>query len=134
MGNLLDLFVFKYNRTDFHELNLDWLISDMKQLAEHMENIEEWKEEYQETYDALKLLYDNLMAGNFPPSFVDALKNWIGEHGIEIIAEKIKAIHFGLTNDGYFCAFIPESWSDVHFDTVEDYDDPLYGHLVLQYD
>ena len=35
---LLDLFVFKYNRTDFHELNLDWIISDMRTLAETLEN------------------------------------------------------------------------------------------------
>lgn len=38
MGNLLDLFVFKYNRTDFHELNLDWIISDVKTMAETLEN------------------------------------------------------------------------------------------------
>lgn len=38
MGNLLDLFVFKYNRTDFHELNLDWLISDVRTLAETLNN------------------------------------------------------------------------------------------------
>lgn len=38
MGNLLDLFVFKYNRTDFHELNLDWIISDVKTLAETLNN------------------------------------------------------------------------------------------------
>lgn len=38
MGNLLDLFVFKYNRTDFHELNLDWIISDIKTLAETLKN------------------------------------------------------------------------------------------------
>lgn len=38
MGNLLDLFVFKYNRTDFHELNLDWLISDVRVLAQTLEN------------------------------------------------------------------------------------------------
>lgn len=35
---LLDLFVFKYNRTDFHELNLDWIISDMRTLAETLQN------------------------------------------------------------------------------------------------
>lgn len=38
MGNILDLFVFRYNRTDFHELNLDWLISDVKTLAETLNN------------------------------------------------------------------------------------------------
>lgn len=35
---LLDLFAFKYNRTDFHELNLDWIISDLRTLAETLEN------------------------------------------------------------------------------------------------
>lgn len=38
MGNLLDLFVFKYNRTDFHELNLDWIISDVKTMAETLQS------------------------------------------------------------------------------------------------
>lgn len=38
MGNLLDLFCFKYNRTDFHELNLDWVISDIKTIAETLKN------------------------------------------------------------------------------------------------
>lgn len=120
--------------TNFHEINLDWLIKKMKELLDRMQSIEDWKDEYQETYDNLKQLYDDLMAGNFPPSFVEALTKWISEYGIEIIAEKIKAVHFGLTNDGYFCAYIPDSWSDIHFETVEDYDDPLYGHLMLLYD
>ena len=43
-------------------------------------------------------------------------------------------VYFGLTNDGYFCAYIPESWSKIQFDTVQDFDDPLYGHLMLIYD
>jgi hypothetical protein len=119
---------------NFHELNAEWLIKKMKELLDRMQSIEDWKDEYQETYDNLKQLYDDLMAGNFPPSFVEALTKWISEYGIEIIAEKIKAVHFGLTNDGYFCAYIPDSWSDIHFETVEDYDDSLYGHLMLLYD
>lgn len=35
---LFDLFCFKYNRTDFHELNLDWIISDVRTLAETLDN------------------------------------------------------------------------------------------------
>lgn len=35
---IFDLFCFKYNRTDFHELNLDWIISDLRTLAETLEN------------------------------------------------------------------------------------------------
>ena len=38
MGNLLDLFVSKYNRTDFHELNLDWLITEVTEMINQVEN------------------------------------------------------------------------------------------------
>lgn len=33
-----NLFVNRYNYTDFHELNLDWIISDIRTLAETLEN------------------------------------------------------------------------------------------------
>ena len=127
-------FTNEYPYTDFHEMNLSWVIAKIKELLDRIQNIETWKAEYQETYDNLKQLYDDLMDGKFPPSFVDAMTKWISEYGVEIIAQKIKAVHFGLTNDGYFCAFIPKSWSDVQFDTVTNSDDPLYGHLMLLYD
>lgn len=134
MSRLIDLFMSKYNYTDFHELNLSWLLEVVKQLLIEMDNMTDWKEQHEAEYQELKDLYDNLMAGNFPDSFADALKTWVGEHVVDIIAEQIKTVHFGLTNDGYFCAFIPSSWSDVQFDTVTDFDDPLYGHLMLIYD
>lgn len=47
-----------------------------------------------------------------------------------IIAKKVyesaKFVTFGLTDDGYFCAYIPESWEDVEFDTSEN------GELILR--
>lgn len=46
-------------------------------------------------------------------------------------------VFFGLTDSGYFVAYIPKSWSDVHFcTTVYDIDvpsEPEYGHLCLRY-
>lgn len=38
MGRIYDLFVSKYNYTDFHELNLDWLIAAIKQFEYEVEN------------------------------------------------------------------------------------------------
>lgn len=38
MGRIYDLFVSKYNYTDFHELNLDWLIAAIKQMEYELEN------------------------------------------------------------------------------------------------
>lgn len=57
------------------------------------------------------------------------------EHLIEeYIGDTIKHVYFGLTNAGYFAAYIPDSWADLHFSTITDYSSELYGHLVLMYD
>lgn len=134
MGILRDYFFNKYPYTDFHELNADWLIQATKEMLDTVDQINDWKVQHEAEYQELKQLYDDLLAGNYPESFKNSLINWIDKYGIDIIAQKIKTVHFGLTNDGYFCAFIPKSWSDIHFDTVTDSDDPLYGHLMLIYD
>ena len=46
-------------------------------------------------------------------------------------------VYFGLTDDGYFCAYIPRSWQNIQFNTTGlDIDVPIqpeYGHLVLSY-
>ena len=47
------------------------------------------------------------------------------------------AIFFGLTDSGYFVAYIPETWDEISFATT-GYDtvvpiQPEYGHLVLDY-
>ena len=56
----------------------------------------------------------------------------------EMVQEYLTAgVYFGLTEDGYFCAYIPESWKNIQFNTTGlDIDVPLqpeYGHLVLSY-
>lgn len=55
----------------------------------------------------------------------------------QIVANAIKNVFFGLTMNGYFVAYIPESWDDITFETT-GYDviissEPEYGHLVLSY-
>lgn len=70
---------------------------------------------------------------------VEALKNGDYTDIIEsYIAETIKMVFFGLTDSGYFIAYIPESWDDITFNTT-GYDIPAppsvpeYGHLILSY-
>lgn len=50
----------------------------------------------------------------------------------------MKTVYFGLTDAGYFVAYIPEAWDDIVFNTTE-YDivlalQPEFGHLVLSFD
>ena len=76
---------------------------------------------------------------------IDVLQDWINNFDEnmdtmlrEIIDRYIATmVLFGLTDDGYFVAYIPDSWSDVTFYTTEldiflDIE-PEYGHLVLAY-
>lgn len=46
-------------------------------------------------------------------------------------------VFFGLTDNGYFVAYIPETWDDITFQTtgwdVIVSDMPEYGHLCLAY-
>lgn len=67
---------------------------------------------------------DNLLAGN--------LAQLTG-----IIENAIKNVWFGLTQDGYFVAYVPESWNDVQFATtgldIVVPTVPEYGHLVVRY-
>ncbi len=56
----------------------------------------------------------------------------------EMVNKYITAgVYFGLTDDGYFVAYIPEAWNKIAFNTTGyDIDLPIqpeYGHLVLSY-
>ena len=59
---------------------------------------------------------------------------WVIETVRPIIEDRIKLVFFGLTNDGYFCAFIPDGWDEIIFDTGANYaDQDTYGKLMLSY-
>ena len=136
-NNPTELFDNEYPYTDFHELNLSWVILKVKQLLDKMQNMEEWREDYQQTVDDLKKFYDDLINGRYPPLFVENLRNWIEVHGVDIIGELVKMVFFGITDDGYFVAYIPDGWDDIIFGTTGYDDFPAgidYGHLTLSFE
>lgn len=126
--------IFPY--TDFHELNLDWILTHFKEFLDQIDALNAWKSEHEAEYLELKKLYDDILDGNFPDSMIESLRNWINVNGIELIGEMIKAVFFGLTQDGYFVAYIPDSWQEIQFGTSGLDDFPAgvdYGHLTLSY-
>ena len=128
------LFFNEYPYTDLHELNLSWVITQVKNITESVKDMDEWIATHQQEYEQLKKLYDQIISGNFPPSIINAFYNWMKNNAYDLIGSMVRTVHFGLTNDGYFCAYIPDNWSFLQFDTISDFSDPLYGHLVLMYD
>lgn len=81
----------------------------------------------------LKELFRQFQESGFEDYYAQQLAQWIAEHMDDIIAEAIKMVFFGLTDDGYFCAYIPQSWDAVQFDTIMDYSSDNYGCLTLDY-
>lgn len=133
MGNV---FNNEYPYTDFHELNLSWVLKKIKELIEHLRQIDAWKEEYQETVDNLQKFYDDLVAGNYPPEFVKNLQDWISVHGVDIIMKLIKMVFFAIDDNGYFIAYVPDNWSDITFGTsgLDTFPSGVeFGHLTLTY-
>lgn len=101
-------------------------------VVDYINNLISTDNEIFETIDAMKKDINVLQdwVDNFDEN-VDAMLKEIIEHYIATM------VFFGITDDGYFVAYIPESWDDITFYTTE-LDiflpiEPEYGHLVLAY-
>lgn len=86
-----------------------------------------------EDIDELQRLFEQFMESGFDDYYAEQVEKWIDEHLEFIYDHTIKQIYFGLTDDGYFVAYIPESWDDITFDTIMNYSDANYGALTLSY-
>ena len=126
----------KYPYTDFHELNLDWVLAKIKAHQDNIDEIFTIINAWADTAEKIKALYEAIISGNFPPEVIAALTDWMRENALDIVGDLVHMVFFGLTNDGYFCAFIPESWEDITFNTTGydiQVDDIDFGHLTLSY-
>lgn len=127
---------FEFPNTRTYDNDLGWLIKNVKSSIDAIAALESWKASAEGTISDLQTLLDNIAAGNIPEEISSAIKNWIVRNFDDIVGTMIKTVWFGLTDSGYFVAYMPESWQDIVFRTT-GYDiitelQPDFGHLVLQ--
>lgn len=73
-------------------------------------------------------------AAEFDDYYKAQIEQWLNDNLEELVGNLVKFVFFGLTDDGYFYAYIPESWQFLQFSTGYDYNDAgTYGHLILEY-
>ena len=90
----------------------------------------EWNIEFsQKMKDELAELWNAVNNG-----LENAVHDWITENLNEIFTTIAKQVYFGLTLDGHFVAYIPDSWNDIVFDTGMVYGEDTYGRLILRCD
>lgn len=83
--------------------------------------------------DLVQAELEKVKNGKYVSLYINALASWIDNNLQELVGRVVKYVFFGLTDDGYFCAYIPDSWKFISFDTIIDTTSPLYGHLLLQW-
>lgn len=86
--------------------------------------------------DVLKLQsdFEKFKESGFADYYEKQFEQWFEDNFNEIYERMVRSVYFGLTLDGYFVAYVPESWSDIEFDTGAVYVLDTYGRLILRFD
>lgn len=75
---------------------------------------------------------EKIKNGDYIDLYLDPIKEYIDENVQKLVSKIVSYVSFGLTADGFFSAYIPDSWDFLGFDTIP-YGDPLECHLVLNW-
>ena len=88
-----------------------------------------------ETYNsAVKECYNEvqkLINGEYIETYVQALATWIDNNLQVMVSKIVKYVWFEINEDGYFIAWIPDTWDFIDFDTEMNPDSEDYGKLAL---
>lgn len=127
---------FEFSHTRTYDSDLGWLIKDAKTADDAIKLIKQWIEATQPTIDELTSILNTIMEGTLPDSIKEGINKWMEAHALDLVGNLTKMVFFGINDEGYFIAYIPQSWDDIIFNTtglditvagVE------YGTLVLSY-
>ena len=87
--------------------------------------------------DAIAKLEEDFKAfveHGFDDYYREQMEKWFNDNAWAIYQKIAKQVYFGLTDDGYFCAYVPDSWNEITFDTGAVYGRTDYGRLCLKFD
>lgn len=127
---------FDFPHTRTYESDLGWLIKRVTSYDETIEALNTWISENQPKLDDFEKLYKMLLSGDLPAGVQAGINKWMQLHALDIIGKLVKMVFFGITDTGYFVAYIPDGWDDIIFNTT-GYDINIsgldFGHLTLSF-
>lgn len=125
----------QYPYINLNDFNLDYVLKKIRELIGDYATLAEWRVEHEAQYEELKALYDAIMAGDFPQPIKDAFTDFMRNNALNLMGDLVHMVFFGI-EDGYFVAYIPDSWNEISFGTTGLDDFPVgydFGHLTLTY-
>lgn len=102
-------------------------------LKDHVNEMGEQVNVNTEDIERLKEMFEQFQQSGFDDYYAEQIERWIEENLPWLWETFASMVFFGLTSDGYFCAYVPESWEDIVFDTGAVYGTEQYGRLILRY-
>ena len=126
----------EYPYRNLEDFNLDYILKKLKGLADQIAEVIEWKPEFEKMYNEIKAFIAQIESGNLPQGFIDAINKWMQENAMDLVGNLVKMVFFGLNDDGYLVAYIPDQWDEITFFTTGlDRIIPgvEYGHLCIEY-
>ena len=77
---------------------------------------------------------NEFLTSGFDDALAEKIAKWIDDHLQFFFSHTVRQVYFGLTQVGHFVAYVPDSWSDIVFDTGSDINLDTYGRLILRWD
>lgn len=116
----------RFPYTNFHDLNLDWILDQVKKIAEELQQLQQKEDADRDAIVALEKRLDDFIA-SIDDDYIRKVVDEYLQYGV----------WFGLTDSGYYVVYIPSGWDDIAFKTtgldIELEAQPEYGHLVITY-
>lgn len=133
----MSFFEFPHTRT--YDSDLGWLIKHVNSYDEVINTLNAWIAENEPKMEDVYAFINAMNNGNLPEGVKQGLADWASVNLVDLVGSTIKAVFFGILDDGHFVAYIPDSWDDIQFNTtyydivLTDHPEYKFGHLVLSY-
>lgn len=124
------------NQLNQYKQDTDKNISDFKTYITNQQNtfenninvkINELTDKVNDCYEEV----EKLINGEYIETYVQALATWIDNNLQVMVSKIVKYVWFEVNEDGYFVAYIPDTWDFIDFDTEMNPDNEDYGKLAL---
>lgn len=89
--------------------------------------------ELEDRVTKLEELFKQFQESGFDDFYMEQLEKWMQDNVWCLMSWGARIVWFGISDDGYFTAYVPDNFSFLAFDVIMDPDSPDYGKLMLSY-
>lgn len=123
-----------YWDVDSQEQGIKQLCKTVQMLIDYLNEVAEQVNLDTTAVEELEALFKKFQESGFEDYYEKQLERWFNDNVDQIYKLLATQVYFGLTSDGHFCAYVPDSWSDIEFDTGAVYGRSDYGRLILRFE